>query len=72
MRISAAECLMQISAAECRFYAADYLRQAKAPDISIERATALMSVAQSWEMLADDLARYEAIVKADPNAETKA
>ena len=56
---------MPISAAECRFYAADCERLAKAHDISIERATALMSMAQSWEMLADDMARYEAIVESE-------
>jgi len=56
---------MPLSEAECRFYAADCERLAKAHDISIERATALMAMAQSWEMLAEDTARYEAIVKAE-------
>jgi len=56
---------MPISAAECRFYVADCERLAKAPNISIERATALMSMAQSWEMLAEDTARYETIVEAE-------
>jgi hypothetical protein len=56
---------MPLSEAECRFYAADCERLAKAHDISIERASALITLAQSWEMLAENTARYEAIVKAE-------
>jgi hypothetical protein len=56
---------MIIREAECRAYAVEYARRAKAGDISIERATALMSIAHSWEMLADDMARYEATVRAE-------
>jgi hypothetical protein len=37
----------------------------KAAEISIERATALISMAHSWDKLAEDMARYEAIVKAE-------
>jgi len=54
-----------ISEAQCRAYAVELERRAKAGDISIQRATALLSLAQSWEMLADDMARYEAIIKAE-------
>ena len=61
---------MRISAAECRFCAADCQRLAREPNVSIERATALMSLAQSWERLADDMGRYEAIAKAEPKVET--
>jgi hypothetical protein len=40
-------------------------RLGKAAEISIERATALISMALSWDQLAEDMARYEAIVKAE-------
>lgn len=56
---------MPLSEAECRFYAADCERLAKAHDISIERASAVIAMAHSWETLAEDTARYEAIVKAE-------
>jgi multidrug resistance efflux pump len=54
-----------ISVAECKTYAAECERLGRAADISIQRATALISMAQSWETLAEDTARYEAIVQAE-------
>ena len=54
-----------ISVAECKTHAAECERQGMVADISIQRATALMSMAQAWEMLADDTARYEAVVMAE-------
>jgi hypothetical protein len=57
--------LVLISAAECRAYAQECERLGRAPDISIHRATALISMAQCWDTLAEDTARYEAIVKAE-------
>ena len=56
---------MIMSEEQCRAYAADCLRLAKATDISLERATALMSIAHSWDMLADDMARYEAVIQTE-------
>jgi hypothetical protein len=57
--------LRLISAAQCRAYAVESKRLGKAAEISIERATALISMAHSWDALAEDMARYEAIVKAE-------
>ena len=42
-------------------HAAECERLGRAADISIQRATALVTMAQTWEMLADETARYEAI-----------
>ena len=56
---------MLISAARCRAYAQECERLGRATDISIQRATALISMAQSWDSLAEDTARYEAIIKAE-------
>ena len=42
-----------ISAPECRAYSARYEKLAKAADISIQRATALLAIANSWARLAD-------------------
>jgi hypothetical protein len=57
--------LRLISAAQCRDYTVECERLGKAADISIERATALISMAHSWDQLAEDMALYEAIVKAE-------
>jgi hypothetical protein len=54
-----------ISLAECKTHAAECERLGRTADISIQRATALISMAQTWETLADDTARYEAIVMAE-------
>ena len=64
MNISALQ-LRLISAAQCRAYAGECDRLGKVAEISIERATALISMALSWDQLAEDMARYEAIVKAE-------
>ena len=42
---------------QCEAYAAEYQARGTAPDISIERATALMSISQSWTTLAGQLDR---------------
>jgi hypothetical protein len=57
--------LVLITASQCRAFAQECERLGKEADISIQRATALISMAQSWETLAEDAARYEAIVKAE-------
>ena len=54
-----------ITAAQCRAYATECERLGKAPDISIQRATALMGMAHCWDMLADDTQRYDGIVRAE-------
>jgi hypothetical protein len=64
MDISALQ-LRLISAAQCRDYTVECERLGKGADISIERATALISMAHSWDQLAEDMALYEAIVKAE-------
>jgi hypothetical protein len=64
MNISALQSRL-ISAAQCRAYAVECERLGNAADISIERATALISMAHGWDQLAEDMARYEAIVKAE-------
>jgi hypothetical protein len=64
MNISALQ-LRLISAAQCRACAVECERLGKTAEISIERATALISMAHSWDQLAEDMARYEAIVKAE-------
>jgi len=64
MDVSALQ-LRLISAAQCRDYTVECERLGKAADISIERATALISMAHSWDQLGEDMALYEAIVKAE-------
>ena len=54
-----------ISVAECKTHAVECERLGRVADISIQRATALLAMAQTWEMLADDTTRYEAIVMAE-------
>ena len=46
---------------QCRIYAAEW-RLGVARDISIQRATALVAMANSWQRLAADTGRYDAIV----------
>ena len=47
---------------QCRIYAAECERLGVVRDISIQRATALMAMANSWQRLAADTGRYDAIV----------
>ena len=46
------------TANQCEAYAAEYQARGTAPDISIQRATALMSISQSWTTLAGQLDRW--------------
>ena len=48
---------------QCEAYAAEYQARGTAPDISIQRATALMSISQSWTTLAGQLDRLAQIIK---------
>ena len=47
---------------QCRIYATECERLGIARDISTQRATVLMAMANSWHRLADDTVRYDAIV----------
>jgi hypothetical protein len=58
-----------ISAEQCRAKAAKCERLGKAPDISVQRSTVLLSMAQSWETLAVDIERYEAVVRAESDTQ---
>ena len=48
---------------QCEAHAAEYQARGTAPDISIQRATALMSISQSWTTLAGQLDRLAQIIK---------
>jgi hypothetical protein len=50
-----------ISLAQCRTYSAEYRQQATAADISIQHATILMAMANSWTSLANQTERYHEI-----------
>ena len=47
---------------QCRTYATECEQLGIARDISIQRATALMALAHSWDLLAGQRGRYDAIV----------
>ena len=51
------------TANQCEAYAAEYQARGTAPDISIQRATALMSISQSWTTLAGQLDQLAQIIK---------
>jgi hypothetical protein len=51
-----------VSAAECRAYSTEYENLAKAPDISIQRATLLLAMANSWARLADQTERLDLFI----------
>ena len=53
MNISALQ-LRFINAEQCRAYTVECERLGKAAGISIERATALISMAHSWDQLAEE------------------
>ena len=51
------------TANQCEAYAAEYQARGTAPDISIQRAAALMSISQSWTTLAGQLDQLAQIIK---------
>jgi hypothetical protein len=53
---------IMITEIQCRIYAAECERLGIARGISIQRATVLMAMAHSWQRLADDRGRYDAIL----------
>jgi hypothetical protein len=57
--------IRMISATQCRDHAKECDRLGRERDISIQRATVLMGMAHSWDLLSDYTGRYEAIVKAE-------
>jgi hypothetical protein len=52
-----------ITAAQCRTYATDCQHRGIAAGISIRRATALLAMSRSWSVLANQVERYDAILK---------
>jgi hypothetical protein len=52
-----------ITSRQCRTYSKDCQDCGTAGGISIRRATALMAISRSWNVLANQVDRYDAIVK---------
>jgi hypothetical protein len=52
-----------ITQAHCKTYADDYQLLGRVPEISMQRATALMGISRSWTMLGNQLGRLAAIVE---------
>jgi hypothetical protein len=52
-----------ITAAQCRTYAMDCQHRGIAAGISIRRATTLLAMSRSWSTLANQVERYDAILK---------
>lgn len=50
-----------ITQAQCKCYAEDYQSLGRAAEISVQRATTLMAISQSWTRLAGQLGRLAAI-----------
>jgi hypothetical protein len=55
------------TAEQCKTYAAKYQRLGLGVEISIQRATALMGISQSWTTLARQLDRLSVITKNENN-----
>jgi hypothetical protein len=55
------------TAEQCKTYAAEYQRLGLEIEISIQRATALMGISQSWTTLARQLDRLSVITKNENN-----
>ena len=55
------------TAEQCKTYAAAYQRLGLEVEISIQRATALMGISQSWTTLASQLDRLSVITKNENN-----
>jgi hypothetical protein len=54
-----------ITAAQCRTYATDCHARGTAAGVSIRRSTALLAMSRSWSALANQVERYDAILKAE-------
>jgi|GEM_PF-2667762 len=52
-----------ISTTQCKTYASECQHLGTVFDISIERATALLAMSRSWNVLANQMQRYDAIRK---------
>jgi hypothetical protein len=52
-----------IVALQCKIYATDCQQLGLAGDISMQRATILMAMSRSWTTLANQVLRYDTIVK---------
>jgi hypothetical protein len=51
------------TAEQCRTFAAEYQHLGREADISIQRATALMGISNSWTVMAYQLDRLSGITK---------
>jgi hypothetical protein len=56
-----------VSAVLCRAYSDNCKKLGSDPNISFERATAWLAMASSWDTLADQTERLDAIVHAEEN-----
>jgi hypothetical protein len=52
-----------MTATQCRGYATDCRDRGMAAGISTRRATALLAMSRSWSVLANQVERYDAILK---------
>jgi hypothetical protein len=52
-----------IIASQCKIYATDCRQLGLAADISMQRATILMAMSRSWTTLANQMLRYDTIIK---------
>ena len=52
-----------IIASQCKIYATDCQQLGLAGDISVQRATILMAMSRSWTTLANQMLRYDTIIK---------
>jgi hypothetical protein len=52
-----------LTSPQCRIHAMDCQQLGLAADISIQRATILMAMSRSWTTLANQMQRYDTIVK---------
>lgn len=56
-----------ITAPQCRTYAMEWQLLGMRTEISVQRATILVAMSRSWTTLANQLERYDAIVKEERN-----
>jgi hypothetical protein len=52
-----------ITSGQCRTYSTDRQNRAEAAGISVRRATALVAMSRSWNVLANQVDRYDAMLK---------
>jgi hypothetical protein len=52
-----------LTSPQCKIYATDCQQLGLATDISMQRATILMAMSRSWTTLANQMLRYDTIIK---------